>query len=124
MMSVTHQEIKKQEVLSQAQSNKFQWLHLKLKRAKEGQTGSYKQEICNSVCMSPGDQARPFAHCVPHPPCEQSAWHVFMISRITCILNDVFFSQWQTFRELICIETSNTSRYGYQLHIVCGFPQD
>lgn len=86
--SVTHQERKKknQEVLSQAQSNKFQWLHLKLKRAKEGQSVSDKQEIHNSMC-SPG----PAAHCAPHPPCEQSSWHVFMISRITCVLNDVFF---------------------------------
>lgn len=46
----------------------------------------------DSMCVSPGDQASPFAHCVPHPPCEQSAWHVFMISRITSVLNDVFFS--------------------------------
>lgn len=51
---------------------------------------SDKQEIYDCMCMSYGDQTSPFAHRVP-PPCEQSTWHVFMISRITCILNNVFF---------------------------------
>lgn len=52
---------------------------------------SDKQEIYDCMCMSYGDQTSPFAHRVPPPPCEQSTWHVFMISRITCILNNVFF---------------------------------
>lgn len=49
-----------------------------------------KQEIHESKCMSHGDQASPFAHRAPHPRVNNLLGSS-MISRITCVLNDVFF---------------------------------
>lgn len=82
----------KNEKTGRSVSSTIQQISVTPSQAKEIQTMSDKQEIYDCMCMSYGDQTSPFAHRVPPPPpCEQSTWHVFMISRITCILNNVFF---------------------------------
>lgn len=113
----------KNEKTGRSVSSTIQQISVTPSQAKEIQTMSDKQEIYDCMCMSYGDQTSPFAHRVP-PPHVNNLPGMFSWFLELPAFSTMSFFQWQTFTELICIETSSTSHHSYQLHIVCGFPQD